>query len=61
MAAYGDLNHFKPFNDIYGYWRGDEMILLAARCIARMRWSNRKKSLRRSQSWRTAARCAILG
>ena len=23
----------KPFNDQYGYWRGDEMILLAARCI----------------------------
>lgn len=32
-ACYGDLNHFKPFNDQYGYWRGDEMILLAARCI----------------------------
>jgi EAL domain-containing protein (putative c-di-GMP-specific phosphodiesterase class I)/GGDEF domain-containing protein len=33
VACYGDLNHFKPFNDQYGYWRGDEMILLAARCI----------------------------
>jgi diguanylate cyclase (GGDEF)-like protein len=33
VACYADLNHFKPFNDIYGYWRGDEMILLAARCI----------------------------
>lgn len=32
-ACYGDLNQFKPFNDVYGYWRGDEMILLAARCI----------------------------
>jgi EAL domain-containing protein (putative c-di-GMP-specific phosphodiesterase class I)/GGDEF domain-containing protein len=29
-AAYGDLNHFKPFNDQYGYWRGDQMIKLAA-------------------------------
>lgn len=32
-ACYGDLNQFKPFNDQYGYWRGDEMIKLAARCI----------------------------
>ena len=33
-AGYGDLNHFKPFSDQYGYWRGDEMILLAARIIS---------------------------
>jgi diguanylate cyclase (GGDEF)-like protein len=33
-ACYSDLNHFKPFNDQYGYWRGDEMIKLAAKCIA---------------------------
>lgn len=33
VACYGDLNHFKPFNDRYGYWRGDEMIRLAARAI----------------------------
>lgn len=33
VACYGDLNHFKPYNDQYGYWRGDEMILLAARCF----------------------------
>lgn len=32
-AAYADLNHFKPFNDVYGYWRGDEMIRLAARVL----------------------------
>lgn len=32
-ACYWDLNQFKPFNDQYGYWRGDEMIKLAARCI----------------------------
>lgn len=31
VACYADLNHFKPFNDYYGYWRGDEMIRLAAR------------------------------
>jgi len=30
-ACYLDLNDFKPFNDAYGYWRGDEMIRLAAR------------------------------
>ena len=33
VACYCDLNHFKPFNDLYGYWRGDEMILLMARCL----------------------------
>ncbi|MET0517595.1 MAG: diguanylate cyclase, partial [Burkholderiaceae bacterium] len=31
VAAHADLNHFKPFNDAYGYWRGDEMIRLLAR------------------------------
>ena len=30
VACYADLNHFKPFNDHYGYWRGDEMIRLLA-------------------------------
>lgn len=35
VACYADLNHFKPFNDLYGYWRGDEMIRLVARlCVA---------------------------
>lgn len=29
-AAYCDINHFKPFNDAYGYRRGDDMIKLAA-------------------------------
>lgn len=29
-ASYADLNNFKPFNDQYGYWRGDEMIRLCA-------------------------------
>jgi diguanylate cyclase (GGDEF)-like protein len=32
VACYGDLNSFKPFNDHYGYWRGDEVIRLMARC-----------------------------
>ncbi|WP_180127438.1 phosphodiesterase [Rhodoferax sp. BLA1] len=35
VACYADLNNFKPFNDQYGYWRGDEMIrLLASLCQA---------------------------
>jgi len=35
VACYADLNHFKPFNDQYGYWRGDEMIRLLARvCVS---------------------------
>ncbi len=33
-ACYFDLNNFKPYNDLYGYWRGDEMIKLAAQVIA---------------------------
>ena len=31
VACYVDLNNFKPFNDQYGYWRGDEMIRLVAK------------------------------
>jgi len=34
VACYADLNNFKPFNDQYGYWRGDEMIRLVARIIS---------------------------
>ncbi|MBK9441842.1 MAG: phosphodiesterase [Comamonadaceae bacterium] len=33
VACYADLNNFKPFNDQYGYWRGDEMIRLLARLV----------------------------
>ncbi|GAB4088000.1 bifunctional diguanylate cyclase/phosphodiesterase [Hydrogenophaga soli] len=33
VLAYADLNHFKPFNDRYGFWKGDEVILLAASTI----------------------------
>jgi diguanylate cyclase (GGDEF)-like protein len=31
VCCYADLNNFKPFNDFYGYWRGDEMIRLLAK------------------------------
>ncbi|AOB33727.1 diguanylate phosphodiesterase [Bordetella sp. H567] len=33
ITCYCDLNHFKPFNDVYGYWRGDDMIQLCATII----------------------------
>jgi diguanylate cyclase (GGDEF)-like protein len=33
VACYADLNSFKPFNDHYGYWRGDEMIRLVAKVM----------------------------
>lgn len=34
FACYADLNNFKPFNDQYGYWKGDEMIKGAAAVLA---------------------------
>ena len=33
-ACYCDLNSFKPFNDQYGYWKGDEMLKLAAAILS---------------------------
>ncbi len=33
VAAYFDLDHFKPYNDAYGYRKGDEMIKLLGRII----------------------------
>ena len=32
-VCYLDLLNFKPFNDHYGYWRGDEMIKLVANTL----------------------------
>lgn len=34
VIAYCDLDHFKPFNDVYGYARGDDVIRLTARVLA---------------------------
>ncbi|MDE3009534.1 MAG: phosphodiesterase [Pseudomonadota bacterium] len=34
VACYCDLNDFKPYNDHYGYWRGDAMIRLLASTLA---------------------------
>jgi len=33
-ACYCDLNSFKPFNDQYGYWKGDEMLKLTAAILS---------------------------
>jgi len=33
-VAYCDLDYFKPFNDVYGYARGDEIIQMTARVLA---------------------------
>lgn len=33
-ACYCDLDNFKPFNDVYGYHKGDEIIQLTARILS---------------------------
>ncbi len=34
VICYFDLDHFKPFNDRYGFRRGDDIILLCARILS---------------------------
>jgi len=34
FACYCDLDHFKPYNDIYGYRRGDDVIQLTGRILS---------------------------
>ncbi|KQT67188.1 MULTISPECIES: bifunctional diguanylate cyclase/phosphodiesterase [unclassified Pseudomonas] len=33
IICYVDIDSFKPFNDIYGYGRGDEVLLCLAQCL----------------------------
>lgn len=35
VVCYADLNNFKPFNDQYGYWRGDLVIRLIANTLTK--------------------------
>jgi diguanylate cyclase (GGDEF)-like protein len=32
-VCYGDLDHFKPYNDVYGYRKGDEMIQFTGKLL----------------------------
>ncbi|MCW3148951.1 EAL and GGDEF domain-containing protein [Stutzerimonas stutzeri] len=34
--CYVDIDNFKPFNDLYGYARGDEVLLCLAQCLNEM-------------------------
>ncbi|MCL1146497.1 bifunctional diguanylate cyclase/phosphodiesterase [Shewanella sp. 10N.261.52.F9] len=38
--AYFDLSHFKPYNDIYGFCRGDEVIMEVSRLLQRQQSSD---------------------
>jgi EAL domain-containing protein (putative c-di-GMP-specific phosphodiesterase class I)/GGDEF domain-containing protein len=33
VAGYADIDHFKPFNDVFGYRKGDEVIQLLGRIL----------------------------
>ncbi|WP_349618505.1 bifunctional diguanylate cyclase/phosphodiesterase [Azotobacter salinestris] len=34
LVCYIDIDHFKPFNDCYGYAKGDEVLLGLAQCLS---------------------------
>ena len=34
VLCHGDIDHFKPFNDFYGYAKGDEALLMVAKILA---------------------------
>ncbi|GLK92000.1 bifunctional diguanylate cyclase/phosphodiesterase [Pseudomonas turukhanskensis] len=34
VICYVDIDSFKPFNDLYGYAKGDEMLLCLAQCLS---------------------------
>lgn len=36
FACYCDLDHFKPFNDVYGFSKGDAMIQMTAKILTEM-------------------------
>lgn len=69
VVCYCDLDSFKPFNDAYGYRRGDEMILLTARALAEACDGERDfighvggddfVLLMRSADWEQRVRCAL--
>jgi len=35
LVCYVDIDHFKPYNDCYGYAKGDEVLLALAQCLGR--------------------------
>ena len=36
LACYFDIDHFKPFNDVFGYRKGDDIIVLLAQTLVEM-------------------------
>jgi GGDEF domain-containing protein len=34
VACYADLDHFKPYNDVYGYRKGDDILQLTGRILS---------------------------